>query len=188
MLLLNPQRRLKSGVTLTQISTRAFMLYVHTVKVMNTARTVLHEPSDFDRWHLPPHVAQAVWRGTEVARSSGRALSYPRWPGQFPPSVGTVNSPRQGPEDYTGSALMAMRVDPAEPAQVWPLMRMLQREARVQRLVWALVVVEVNPVPEQVTGVLQRFEPVPMHAGRISRSISPFCSELCAVMNSWRRS
>lgn len=66
-------------------------------------------------------------------------------------------------------------------------MRMPQRETHVQHLVWALVVVEVNPVPEQVTGVLQRFEPVPMHAGRISRSIRPFYSELCAVMNSWLR-
>ncbi|MEG1456836.1 MAG: recombinase RecA, partial [Comamonas sp.] len=28
----------------------------------------------FDRWQLPAHVAQAVWRGTEVGAAPGRTL------------------------------------------------------------------------------------------------------------------
>ncbi|MCD2513361.1 translesion DNA synthesis-associated protein ImuA [Comamonas endophytica] len=31
--------------------------------------------SGFDRWQLPAHVAQAVWRGTELGGTNGRALS-----------------------------------------------------------------------------------------------------------------
>lgn len=42
---------------------------------MNAAtHSITHDPGDFDRWHLPSHLAQAVWRGTEVARSTGRAF------------------------------------------------------------------------------------------------------------------
>ena len=37
--------------------------------------TAPHPPhSGFDRWQLPAHVAQAVWRGTEVGAAAGRAL------------------------------------------------------------------------------------------------------------------
>jgi len=32
-------------------------------------------PSAFDRWQLPAHVAQAVWRGTEVGGTAGRTLT-----------------------------------------------------------------------------------------------------------------
>lgn len=74
MLLLNPQRHPKISLTLAQIGSLAFILYAHTVVAMKTAQTILHAPSDFDRRHLPSHVAQAVWRGTEVARSSGRTV------------------------------------------------------------------------------------------------------------------
>ena len=38
--------------------------------------TTAPHPTDsgFDRWQLPAHVAQAVWRGTEVGAAAGRAL------------------------------------------------------------------------------------------------------------------
>ncbi len=37
----------------------------------------------------------------------------------------------------------------------------------------APVVVEVDPVPDQATGMLQRFEPVPMHALLLERTNHP---------------
>lgn len=40
-----------------------------------TAYTLPPSSSGFDRWQLPAHVAQAVWRGTEVGGPAGRALS-----------------------------------------------------------------------------------------------------------------
>lgn len=39
-----------------------------------TIHTPPPAPRGFDRWQLPAHVAQAVWRGTELAGSAGRAL------------------------------------------------------------------------------------------------------------------
>lgn len=38
---------------------------------------------------------------------------------------------------------------------------------------WAPVVVEVNPVPDQATGMLQRFKAVPMHALLLERVEHP---------------
>lgn len=40
---------------------------------MNTTAPLPCAPG-FDRWQLPAHVAQAVWRGTEVGSAAGRAL------------------------------------------------------------------------------------------------------------------
>ena len=41
---------------------------------MTTSAHTPSSPAGFDRWQLPAHVAQAVWRGTEVGAAAGRAL------------------------------------------------------------------------------------------------------------------
>lgn len=41
---------------------------------MTTSAPTPSSPAGFDRWQLPAHVAQAVWRGTEVGAAAGRAL------------------------------------------------------------------------------------------------------------------
>lgn len=41
---------------------------------MTTAAPTLTSSAGFDRWQLPAHVAQAVWRGTEVGGPVGRTL------------------------------------------------------------------------------------------------------------------
>ena len=47
----------------------------------NTAIAMLHEPINptrcpaaFDRWQLPTHVAEAVWRGSELGAAAGRTV------------------------------------------------------------------------------------------------------------------
>lgn len=39
------------------------------------APPLTHPPSSFDRWRLPTHVAEAVWKGDELGATEGRTVS-----------------------------------------------------------------------------------------------------------------